>query len=233
MTNDKYTIPIKERACLMIEKTLDMIRNNIPAFQRYINKKADNKYGITFIPHTSNSSINDVFSEYRFNDIQPTDIVLDIGANVGGFSLFVSKIVKHVYAIEPMLPSIIEKNIAINNISNVTVFDHALGIGMLNIPWEGEKNRYIIGKSLSELISLCSGHIDFLKCDCEGGEWSILPEELKNIRRIEAEIHNFDGKHDTSEFLKILDEAGFRYEYTSPRAGLLQVHAYKRKHETI
>ncbi len=229
MTNDTYTIPIKEHAYLMIERTLDMIRNNIPAFQRYINKKADSKYGIIFIPHPSNSSINDVFTEYRFNDIQPTDIVLDIGANIGGFSLFVSKMVEHVYAVEPMLFDIIEKNVEVNNISNITVFSHALGLGMLDIPWEGVKNRHIIGKSLSELIYLCGGHIDFLKLDCEGGEWVIIPAELHSIRRIEAEIHNFDGKHNTSDFLKILDDAGFDYEYTFPRAGLLQVHAYKRK----
>jgi hypothetical protein len=28
-----------------------------------------------------------------------------------------------------------------------------------------------------------------LKCDCEGGEWLIQPEELAGIRRIEMELH--------------------------------------------
>lgn len=228
MTNDKYTIPLKEQACLMIERTLDVVRKNIPAFQRYINKKSDNKYGIRFVSHDSNASINDVFTEYKFNDIQPTDIVLDIGANVGGFSIFISKMVKQVYAVEPMLDKILVENIKLNNIENITVFAEALGKGMLEIPWEGCKNRYIIGKSLQTFINLCGGHIDFLKIDCEGGEWSIKPDELKGIRRIEGEIHNFDGKHNTSDFLKILDEAGFIYEYNIPRAGLMQIHAFMK-----
>jgi len=231
MTNEKYNIPISEICLLTIERTLNIVRKKIPAFQRYINRKADNKYGITFLPHDSNTSIDDVFSEYWYNDIQREDIVLDIGSNVGAFSLFVSKFVEHVYAIEPVLYHIAKRNVAFNHIKNITVIDTALGEGLLDIPWEGYKSRKIIGKSLTEIIQLCNLHPTFLKLDCEGGEWCIKPHELKGIRRIEAEIHNFDGKHNTMDFLRILNEAGFNYEYTSPRTGLLQIHARKINNE--
>jgi hypothetical protein len=34
-----------------------------------------------------------------------------------------------------------------------------------------------------------AGGCDFLKCDCEGGEWQIRPGDLAGIRRIEMELH--------------------------------------------
>ncbi|HMV50520.1 MAG TPA: hypothetical protein PKD31_22460, partial [Blastocatellia bacterium] len=33
------------------------------------------------------------------------------------------------------------------------------------------------------------GGCDFLKCDCEGAEWQIDPDDLAGIRRIEMELH--------------------------------------------
>lgn len=36
-------------------------------------------------------------------------------------------------------------------------------------------------------------HPSFLKCDCEGGEWTIDPIDLADIRRIEMEIHHGDA----------------------------------------
>ncbi len=226
MENSMYKIPIKEHISLAIEKTLDAFLK-ISAFQRYVNRRANNKYGSSFVSHHGNSEIDDVFSDYRFNDIRKDDIVLDIGANVGAFSLFVSRMVKHVYAVEPMLTDILKQNISLNKADNITVLDEALGKGMLEIPWVGCKPRKIMGKSLGDLIKVCGGHVDFLKMDCEGAEWCIEPYELAGIRRIEAEIHNFDGKHDLNDFLKMLDGCGFKYDYSSPRSGILFVHAWR------
>ena len=69
-------------------------------------------------------------------------------------------------------------------------------------------------KSLKEIITLCGGKIDFLKCDCEGGEWCIKSDEIKDIRRIEMECHlnpdkNIDLKG-TKDMLEILNKANFK-----------------------
>lgn len=226
VNNSAYKIPFKERLCVIGEKVLDEFLK-IQALQRYVNRRANNKYGSYFVNYHGNSEIDDVFSDYRFNDIRKDDIVLDIGANVGAFSLFVSRMVKHVYAVEPMLTDILKQNVSLNKADNITVLDEALGKGMLEIPWVGCKPRKIMGKSLGELIKVCGGHVDFLKMDCEGAEWSIEPNELAGIRRIEAEIHNFDGKHDLNDFLKMLNGCGFKYDYSSPRSGILFVHAWE------
>jgi len=222
--NSIYKIPITEKVCVLIERILDKFLK-IPSFQRYVNRKANNKYGSTFVTHNGNGTTDDVFKDYYFTDIQQSDIVLDIGANVGAFSMFVSKFVKQVYAVEPMLFEILHQNVTNNNIKNISILPNALGNGMLEIPWEGFKSRHITGMSLPEIIQLCGGKVDFIKTDCEGGEWCIKPEELKNVRRLEAEVHNFDGTHNLTDFLKMLDDANFEYTYTSPRGGILIVHA--------
>ena len=208
----------------ILEIILDKLLK-INKFQDYVNRKASIKCGSNISHSPQNTTIEEVFSEYKFNDIREDDIVLDIGANVGGFSLFVSKFTKHVYAVEPMLFHVIKHNVSLNRIENMTVIDAALGEGELNIPWEGFENRIIVGKSLTELIQMCGGKVDFIKTDCEGAEWCITPEELKGIRRIEAEVHEFDGTHKLEDFLKMLDKANFEYKYTSPRGGILIVHA--------
>jgi len=93
--NTKYEISLKEYFLILLEKILDIFLN-INAFQRYVNRRANTKYGSKFI--TNNIAvIDDVFQDYHFDDIQKTDVVLDIGANIGGFSLFVSKFKKSIF----------------------------------------------------------------------------------------------------------------------------------------
>ncbi|MGA2104944.1 MAG: FkbM family methyltransferase, partial [Methanoregula sp.] len=42
--------------------------------------------------------------------------------------------------------------------------------------------------TLKDLIKIAGG-CDFLKCDAEGAEWLIRPQDLAGIRRIEMELH--------------------------------------------
>ena len=49
-------------------------------------------------------------------------------------------------------------------------------------------------------------------------------KDLRNVRRIEAEVHNFDNTHNLQDFLKMLDEANFEYTYEEPREGILIIH---------
>lgn len=143
-------------------------------------------------------------NEYDYSDIRETDIVLDIGACVGGFSLEVHKKVDHIYSIEPLFTDELCENIRLNHAKNIAVFEYALGKSdtTQEISFVG-KTRDMWCKSLSELICLCGGHVDILKLDCEGGEWCIEPHELEGIRRIEAEIHSFNGER-TEDFTDML-----------------------------
>ena len=126
-------------------------------------------------------------SEYRFDDIQPGDRVLDIGANVGGFCIRAAKMGACVAAVEPVTTPLLLENIRANKVS-VQVIAGALGDGKTGeITWD---DCHVLSPTypLRDLI-LMSGGCNFLKCDCEGAEWLINPPDLENVHRIEMEIH--------------------------------------------
>lgn len=154
--------------------------------------------------------------DYNTSDIRPSDIVLDIGANIGGFSLNICNKVHSVYAVEPLFIDALNRNIQLNNAKNIFIIPCALGSGDIDISYNG-LSRKVLGLSLGDIIKLCENHIDFLKCDCEGAEWRITLPEIMNIRRIEAEIHNFDNIHNFRDFENLLDSSGF--DYTSRPTG--------------
>jgi FkbM family methyltransferase len=170
------------------------------------------------------SSIYEDYYDYSIEDMRKTDVVLDIGANNGGFSLRVASKVKHVYAVEPLFTDIAKKNIELNNVNNITVFDCGLGDGEMELKY-GDRTKKVKCLPLTEIIKQCGGHIDFLKFDCEGGEWSIKPEELQGIRRIEAEIHHLKDMPHFSEFEDTLKKAGFDYEKEILSKELMLIHA--------
>jgi len=125
--------------------------------------------------------------EYRYDDIRPDDIVIDIGANVGAFCLRAAKLSGRVLAVEPVTWEILEENIRLNQ-ARVKVIRGALGDGNPGqVTWDGI-TATVPTYTLRQIVSMAGG-CDFLKCDCEGGEWLIRPEDLAGIRRIEMELH--------------------------------------------
>ena len=217
-----------------IENTLDKYLLPNPHFQNYINHRYNSNthtliekkflydtfctyHNTQFLLSDQLFSIDEVLKDYHFSDIRPTDIVLDIGANIGAFTLFASKKAKHVYAIEPLYTDILIKNITKNNIKNVTVL--AMGVGDENelLIKYGNRSKKITTLPFSKLLQKLNHKIDFLKCDCEGGEWTITPTSLKNIRRIEMEVHHFKNMPTLRHFNKILTSANFNYT-TDPQA---------------
>jgi len=229
----------------MIKKIIRAVGNKIlkyPPIQNKVNFKY-NREGFAPVPIMPNTyyyhnnllfEINDqietikqVNDEYRFSDIKKTDIVLDIGANIGGFTIQASRKAKKVFAVEPIFPDILKKNAELNNIKNIEIIDSALGAGKLSIAF-GKRKKTVTCISFSKILDLCGGHVDFLKMDCEGGEWYINSEDLRGIRRIEAEIHNLDHKRDFTVFLKLLDANNFEYETNRLSRELMLIHAKKK-----
>jgi FkbM family methyltransferase len=67
--------------------------------------------------------------EFLKHFISPESIVVDIGARIGTMTIPFAKSAKQVYSFEPtpITRSYLEKNIALNDLKNVTVFPYALG----------------------------------------------------------------------------------------------------------
>ena len=161
------------------------------------------------------NAINAVYEEYVFDDIRKDDIVIDIGATIGDFSIPASRMCDYVYAVEPITTEELRKNISLNKRDNIRVIEAALGSGdMEKIEWR-DHEKTVKTMTLNEIKNqCCGGRCNFLKIDCEGEEWSIKPNELKGIRRIEMEVHKIGNPKPFSEMENVLREAGFNYTVT-------------------
>jgi hypothetical protein len=151
--------------------------------------------------------------EYRFHDIRPDDRVLDIGANVGAFCIRASRYSENIVAVEPVTASLLRENIRLND-ARVSVIEGALGDGMpRTVSWD---DCGILSPTypLRAIIGMAGG-CDFLKCDCEGAEWHIIPQDLSGIRRIEMELHlpPISGPPDPA----LLDYIGIHYNFDIER----------------
>jgi FkbM family methyltransferase len=136
--------------------------------------------------------------------------VIDIGANMGTFSLFASKLgANKVIAVEPVSETVrvFKTNMQIANTSNIilkqnVVSDEAGKIvkmalqtkcGHNSAYTESEHYEEVPTITLKELLDLTNKENVFLKIDCEGGEYDVFmtatPEDVAPITTIAIEIH--------------------------------------------
>jgi FkbM family methyltransferase len=169
--------------------------------------------GVTFRRMPDNADAVYIVGEYHLDDIRPEDIVLDIGANVGAFCIRAARRSRRVLAVEPVLTEALRENVRANGV-DVTVVGGALGDGSRQrIAWGGGAVT-VTTRSLRTFADMAGG-CDFLKCDCEGAEWTIRPQDLDQVRRIEMELHTPPISGQVNR--KLLDYIGEHYDFTIDR----------------
>lgn len=151
-------------------------------------------------------------------EIEPTDIWLDLGANVGGFAVHAAKQGATVYAVEPEPEnfSILQNNVELNHLlANVKCLQAACVAGQektLDLyVCNGEKNKYrhtLIPVRNREKITVKCVNFDKLirgvtavKMDIEGAEMDIFDatEDWHNVRKLAFEYH-FDMDRSVANF---------------------------------
>jgi len=146
-----------------------------------------------------NDQVNEVerFTNNKFlTNVKPTDNILDIGAHIGGDVIPLAMLASRgtVYAVEPVFSDVLRKNVILNNLQNVHIIPYGLGEDNRNEEFNyGSHKRQSGYKPFKEYKRIC-GKIDFLWCNCEGGEWSIQPEDLSGIREMRFMFHIRTGK---------------------------------------
>jgi autotransporter strand-loop-strand O-heptosyltransferase len=137
----------------------------------------------------------------RFFEVEKGDIVLDVGASLGPFTFSIlNKNPKHVFCFEPCeeeFPTLVKNTVGnpvthimkgISNTNNVTQ-NNKLFNSVDGLQTEMESITF---KKFIDLYGI--EKIDFLKTDCEGGEYDIFNDEnydfiKNNVKKISGEWH--------------------------------------------
>lgn len=173
-------------------------------------------------PHSKTTAILEQFENgfYSFLDDNEEVVLVDLGANIGLFSLYMSSICSEVYAVEPT-PSHIEimedllKNLKVKNI-----FPHQVAIHTKNGEEEFQLNssnstmnsflRHGIDPGGTDSVKVptttladfiknnVKKRVNFVKMDIEGFENVVVhdpsfEDAIKEIDAIYVEVHDFEG----------------------------------------
>jgi FkbM family methyltransferase len=166
-------------------------------------------------------------------------LVLDLGANIGAFSIYASRVlgVQRLIALEPVAETFakLQTNLAANHLGGTVTAIHK-GIGGRSGPrtihlgvssphssmfyradpqYESGATESIEVTSLDQLFEdLNIDRVDMCKLDCEGGEVEALlaasDATLRRIRRLSMEYHFPANLSDEATLFGRLERAGFR-----------------------
>ena len=156
------------------------------------NKDLDSYWGFDFIYkeiyNWEHSETGCIYEMWDCN-LQPGDVVLDLGANCGFFTARAAEIASKVIAVDgsPESYSCLVENC--KDYDNVQTLNASVLTKDSEQSWLWSKKGNPLRMTLEEVMDLYKlNKIDFIKCDIEGGEYelfkSLSPEILDKIDRI-------------------------------------------------
>ena len=173
-----------------------------------------------------------IYDDPRF-PIQAEDVVVDIGAHIGGFAIRAAKQAKKVYAYEASKKNydLLEANFRMNDLKNLHIHNKAVShqTGEMNFYMPSDNGALgsliqetdspmetVQATTLTDIVAENNiGQIDYLKVDAEGTEYDILfkcpLETLAKVKRLVMEYHEFDGdKRSHRDLVMLLKSHGFQ-----------------------
>lgn len=201
----------------------------------------------TFIPHIFKEIYLDrVYQNYMKYMLRGK--VVDIGGNIGLFSLFAANLAKSIDIYEPssMHVETIEANLEFNNAKEkVTVYKQAVSIQVGELELHHNQNTTMFSLNalvddkmiptekvpvvtMKEVLANAGGHINFLKLDPEGEEFKIIAssefeEASKEIDALVVELHSWAGVP-YQNMIQMLQDYGYTVEKLETDAFVLGAH---------
>jgi FkbM family methyltransferase len=169
--------------------------------------------------------------------VKPGFVCVDIGANVGYYSVFLSKYAGKdglVHAVEPvdLFARIFTKNIASFGIGNVTLHHTALGgenkmirmgtpvidgvfrhglTKVIDGRDDADMRTYEVKMQVPDQLFSGLARFDFLKCDVEGYEVFIMPHFMKTIGRFKPLIQmEISSKENREQIFDLFLPLGYK-----------------------
>ena len=143
------------------------------------------------------AAVKEIFEDNtyeRFFEVEEGDVVVDLGASLGPFTYkILPKNPKQCYVVEPLSYhiNVLHKNVGEDN---VKIIQGAIADKKnIEITWDGITESVPTFSFKEFLNENKINKIDFLKCDCEGGEYDVFQPSnidfLKTIPKIVTEFH--------------------------------------------
>ena len=185
------------------------------------------------------------------------DLFLDIGANVGVYSLLAAGVKKtNTIAFEPVPSTFLnlEKNISINNLKNIEILNIGLADkdGELHFTSDGDTNNHVINeprnnsikvsvKTLDKIIHAKENTDILIKLDVEGFEIKVLEgsnQLLKNenLMGLIVELNGCSKRYGfkDSDVDQILTQNGFnKFEYNPFNRKLIEIDQFHNEKNTL
>ena len=149
------------------------------------------------------AAVKEIFEDNtyeRFFEVEEGDVVVDLGASLGPFTYSIlTKKPKQCYVVEPLSYQIgvLHKNVGRDNVKIIqgAITDKK----KIDISWDYITESVPTFTFREFLDENGIDKIDFLKCDCEGGEYDVFQPSnidfLKTIPKIVTEFHMRDDEN--------------------------------------
>jgi FkbM family methyltransferase len=215
-----------------VEKKESEVISNLPTAPEFDWGNLNEEYVQLF---TDENFIHRTYEKHQ--EVKPNDIVFDVGANYGSFTYSIlDKKPKEVYCIEPSNTVIdfLRKNVSHGPVTfiNKAISDKE---EIKPIPENGvyindhEGNSYSTTTFEKIIKEYNIFKIDFLKFDCEGGEYSIFTKD--NYEFIRNNVTNFAGEWHINDHQNAVERfIEFRNLYLNDCSDL---HVYERNGKDV
>lgn len=226
-----------------------IIKRDYVIFETYSGLKIKLRTRSTDLMALTNVWLVEEYSRSNFR-INTNDVIIDIGAHIGLFTLYASQYCKNgtIFCFEPVDENydILVDNITQNNLKNVKPFKSAVSKSESTITIYRNKDEAghsmfsftshalkVDSISLKKIIDKNSiNQCNLIKIDCEGAEYEIIEslplEYLKKISKLIIEYHFADSKPKLVNELKTkLMTASFKISTVSHSSNMGLLYAIK------